>query len=157
VTMCCLHAQAIAHGDVDAAAASRDHALRHALAADAGRALGLVGTLRGDAAVLEAAYRELGAIGAVRRQRVVAFELRRTGHRVPHSPAGGEAFSPVEVELVGLVTAGLTNRAVAERMGLSAKTVEVYLSRIYRKTGLRSRVELAVAAHDGRLGHLPDV
>ena len=37
---------------------------------------------------------------------------------------------------------------------LSAKTVEVYLSRVYRKLGVRSRVELAVAARAGSVGAL---
>ena len=156
VTMARLHAQAITHGDLIAATAARDHAVRHGLVADAGRALGVIGARRGDAGMLDEAYRELGAVGAVRRQRAVARELRRTGHRVPHSTAGGERFSPVEGELVSLVTDGLTNRQVADRMGLSAKTVEVYLSRIYRKAGLRSRVELAVAVRDGRLGALAE-
>ena len=36
-------------------------------------------------------------------------------------------------------------------MNLSPKTIEVYLSRIYAKTGCRSRVVLAVAVRDGRL------
>jgi DNA-binding CsgD family transcriptional regulator len=152
VTMARLHAQAITHGDVLAATTARHHAVRHGLVADAGRALGVIGALRGDAGLLDEAYRELGAVGALRRQRAVARELRRTGRRVPHSTASREQFSPVEGELVSLVTDGLTNRQVADRMGLSAKTVEVYLSRIYRKAGLRSRVELAVAVRDGRLG-----
>jgi DNA-binding NarL/FixJ family response regulator len=70
---------------------------------------------------------------------------------VPHAPPSAAELSPVEVEVVSLVSAGLTNRQIAERMGLSPKTVEVYLSRIYVKTGHRSRVELAVA----RLGPPP--
>jgi DNA-binding NarL/FixJ family response regulator len=64
---------------------------------------------------------------------------------VPHAPPSSAELSPVEIEVVSLVSAGLTNRQIAERMGLSPKTVEVYLSRIYVKTGRRSRVELAVA------------
>jgi DNA-binding NarL/FixJ family response regulator len=151
VTMHCLHAQAVVHGDVDAATSALEHARRHGLDADAGRALGLVGALTGDADALGDAYRELGQLGAVWRQRAVAHALRRLGRRVPHAPPSAAELSPVEVEVVSLVSAGLTNRQIAERMGLSPKTVEVYLSRIYVKTGHRSRVELAVA----RLGPPP--
>ena len=42
-------------------------------------------------------------------------------------------------------------RQVAAKAGLSPKTVEVYLSRIYSKTGCQSRVELAVAVNSGDL------
>jgi DNA-binding CsgD family transcriptional regulator len=151
VTMYCLHARAVVDRDVEAATAALEHAQRHGLGADAGRALGLLGALTADAGALGDSYRELGRLGAVWRQRVVAHDLRRLGHRVPHAPPSAAELSPVEVEVVSLVTAGLTNRQIAERMGLSPKTVEVYLSRIYVKTGHRSRVELAVA----RLGPPP--
>jgi DNA-binding NarL/FixJ family response regulator len=145
ITMDCLHATAAVCGDVDAATAAVDHARRHGLAADAGRALGQLGALTADAGALGDAYRELGELGAVWRQRAVAHDLRRLGHRVPHAPPSSAELSPVEIEVVSLVSAGLTNRQIAERMALSPKTVEVYLSRIYGKTGRRSRVELAVA------------
>ena len=47
--------------------------------------------------------------------------------------------------VAGLVGAGHTNRETAELLGLSAKTVEWNLSRIYRALGVRSRTELAAA------------
>ncbi len=150
ITMECLHAQAVVHGDIEAATAALEHARRHGLAADAARALGLVGALTADGGLLGDAYRELGQLGATWRQRAVAHDLRRLGHRVPHGPPSSAELSPVEVEVVSLVSAGLTNRQIAEHMGLSPKTVEVYLSRIYVKTGHRSRVELAVARLDQR-------
>ena len=146
ITMDCLHAQAVVFGDVDAATAALEHARRHGLAADAGR--GPRPARRPDRRrrALGDAYRELGELGAVWRQRAVAHDLRRLGHRVPHAPPSSAELSPVEIEVVSLVSAGLTNRQIAERMGLSPKTVEVYLSRIYVKTGRRSR---------GRAGRVP--
>jgi DNA-binding NarL/FixJ family response regulator len=42
-----------------------------------------------------------------------------------------------------LVAAGRTNREVAAELFLSVNTVEAYLTRIYRKQGVRSRTELA--------------
>jgi len=44
-----------------------------------------------------------------------------------------------------LVARGSTNREVAAALGLSAKTVEWHLSRLYRKVGVRSRTEFALA------------
>lgn len=60
-------------------------------------------------------------------------------------------LTPREVELVGYVQSGLSNREIAERAHLSAKSVEGYLTRIYLKTGCHSRVELAVAAVNGQI------
>jgi DNA-binding CsgD family transcriptional regulator len=48
-----------------------------------------------------------------------------------------------EAEVVMLVSEGLSNRAVAERLTLSVRTVESYLYRAMLKTGTTSRDELA--------------
>ncbi len=44
-----------------------------------------------------------------------------------------------------LVASGRTNNEVAESLHLSARTVEWNLSKLYRKLGVRSRTELAMA------------
>lgn len=53
-------------------------------------------------------------------------------------PAG---LSAREVEVLRLVATGLTNAEVAGKLFLSSRTVEWYLSSIYRKLGLHSRTE----------------
>jgi DNA-binding CsgD family transcriptional regulator len=40
------------------------------------------------------------------------------------------------------VASGMTNRDVAAKLYISAKTVEATLARVYRKLGIRSRAEL---------------
>jgi LuxR family transcriptional regulator, maltose regulon positive regulatory protein len=52
-------------------------------------------------------------------------------------------LSPTEERVARLVVAGRSNPEVAEELGLSRKTVEWHLSRVYRKLGARSRAELA--------------
>lgn len=47
-----------------------------------------------------------------------------------------------EVEVVEQLLEGLTNRQIAQQLGLSPRTIEVHLSRIYRKTGVPSRSAL---------------
>jgi DNA-binding CsgD family transcriptional regulator len=42
------------------------------------------------------------------------------------------------------IASGRTNREIAAALGVSPKTVEAHLSRIYRKLEVRSRTELAV-------------
>ncbi|MGA8455744.1 MAG: LuxR C-terminal-related transcriptional regulator, partial [Streptosporangiaceae bacterium] len=41
---------------------------------------------------------------------------------------------------------------IAHMLNISVKTVEAYLTRLYRKTSCSSRVELAVAVTERRLG-----
>lgn len=92
-------------------------------------------------AVLEQAlelFEELGAALWVERARE---ELGRVGLR-PRAPSG---LTPTERKVAELVAAGRTNREVAAELFVSVKTVELYLTRIYRKHGVRSRTELARA------------
>jgi DNA-binding CsgD family transcriptional regulator len=51
-------------------------------------------------------------------------------------------MTPTEQRVAELTAAGMTNREVAGRMFVSPKTVEVNLTRIYRKLGVRSRAQL---------------
>jgi two-component system, NarL family, nitrate/nitrite response regulator NarL len=57
-----------------------------------------------------------------------------------------ELLSSRERNMVKLVRAGLRNREIAEKLGVTEGTVKVYLNRIYKKTGARNRTELAVRA-----------
>ena len=53
-----------------------------------------------------------------------------------------EGLTPSEQRVAELAVSGLTNRDIAATLFISPKTVEVNLSRIYRKLNIRSRVEL---------------
>ena len=59
----------------------------------------------------------------------------------PGSPSGG--LTPGERRVAELAAAGLSNKQIAARLYLSAGTVEVQLSRVYAKLGIRSRAQLA--------------
>ena len=64
-----------------------------------------------------------------------------------HSPSalnaqGIEHLSKRELEVVGCVAQGMTNREIAKRLGLSEHTIKNYLFRIYDKIGASSRIEL---------------
>ena len=55
-----------------------------------------------------------------------------------------------EIDVIGRVVAGSTNAEVAASLGLSEKTIESHLHRLFDRYGLLSRTELAVlATHEG--------
>ena len=75
------------------------------------------------------------------------------GKRTVGSQAGGPGnlLSPREREVLDLVAQGYTNQKIADRLGLSVKTVETYRSRLVEKLGLRSRADLVRYALDSGL------
>jgi DNA-binding NarL/FixJ family response regulator len=56
--------------------------------------------------------------------------------RIPGRQSAG-SLTPTEERVARLAAEGLTNREIAERTFLSPKTVEVNLTRVYRKLGVR--------------------
>lgn len=51
-----------------------------------------------------------------------------------------------ELEIVGEIAAGATNREIATRFGISEETVKRHLSNIFDKVGVSNRLELALYA-----------
>ncbi|MFD0318099.1 ATP-binding protein [Streptomyces flavalbus] len=60
----------------------------------------------------------------------------------PAPPAALEGLAAMERQVAALVMEGATNREIAARLFISVKTVEATLTRVYRKLGIRSRVDL---------------
>jgi DNA-binding NarL/FixJ family response regulator len=81
---------------------------------------------------------------------LAASALQTTlGRRPPGGPAG--PLSPREREVLDLIAQGYTNQQIADRFGLSVKTIETHRSRLVEKLGLRSRAELVRYALDSGL------
>jgi len=53
-------------------------------------------------------------------------------------------LTPREREIIELVSQGLKNREIAERLSITPGTVKVHLMHVFEKTGARDRYELAV-------------
>ncbi len=64
---------------------------------------------------------------------------------VPVAPAVDE-LTPREVEVLGFVGHGLTNREIAERLVVSPRTVKAHVEHIIEKLGARDRTDAAVRA-----------
>lgn len=61
------------------------------------------------------------------------------------------ALSPREREVLLWIGHGLANAEIGARLGLSAGTVKVHVSRILGKLGCANRVQAAILAHDAGL------
>ena len=59
--------------------------------------------------------------------------------------SGLKLLTPREEQVVALVANGLSNREIAQELGLSEHTVKKYLFRIFDKLGISSRVEIGRA------------
>ena len=57
---------------------------------------------------------------------------------VPRRPRA-DGLTSREVEILRLVTSGLTNRQLAEELGVSTRTVDAHLRSVYAKLGVKSR------------------
>jgi DNA-binding NarL/FixJ family response regulator len=88
------------------------------------------------------------ALGAAALVTHARHELRAAGAR-PRSTAltGPAALTPAERRITERAAAGETNRAIAESLFVTSKTVELHLRNAYRKLGVSSRRELP-----GKLG-----
>ena len=76
--------------------------------------------------------------------------VRATNHK------GLELLSARERQVVQYLAGGMTNREIAESLGLSPHTVKNYLFRIFDKLGVSSRTELLYLTMSGAPARTPD-
>jgi DNA-binding NarL/FixJ family response regulator len=77
-------------------------------------------------------------------------QLDRSGFR----PAGPFDLTETEEQIAELVARGMTNMEAGKALFVTDRTIEANLSKIYRKLGVRSRTELAVAWGERQLSAL---
>jgi len=84
-----------------------------------------------------------GQIWANSEQMTFAVEALATSPMVRAVDAHGlSLLSKREMDVVRSLAEGLTNREIAERLGLSQHTIKNYLFRVYDKLGVSNRLEL---------------
>jgi ATP/maltotriose-dependent transcriptional regulator MalT len=151
-------ARLAARGDSAAAIPELEAAIADdvALPPDVGRArLALAGALR-----RERQYRQARDVAELVRAQFAELGMppfvaaaERELARIPGRRAGTESeLTAAETRIAELVAGGRTNKDVAAELVLSVKTVEVTLTRVYEKLGVRSRTELAVHFRDDLAG-----
>lgn len=151
-----LHARAVAEPDDSARVALLQRALEVAGAGGGGASLEAVrarlelgSTLARMGRRVEArgalrpALADAHAAGAVLLAKRARRELVATGLR-PRKAAlsGPESLTPRQRQICDLAAAGKSNRAIAQELFLSMKTVETHLAAAFRKLGVGSRDDL---------------
>jgi NarL family two-component system response regulator YdfI len=103
------------------------------------RRLGVRAVLREDATA-----DELAAAIAATRAGLVALHpdaLRAPAEARAAEPRGGAALTPREREILEMMAEGMSNRAIASRLGISSQTVKFHVASIFAKLGASSRTE----------------
>jgi DNA-binding CsgD family transcriptional regulator len=88
--------------------------------------------------------------GAERLEERIHDELRIAGAR-PRRRAlsGADSLTPGERRVAVAAAGGSTNREIAQDLFVSLRTVEMHLTNAYRKLGISSRSQLAIAIEPG--------
>jgi predicted ATPase/DNA-binding CsgD family transcriptional regulator len=86
----------------------------------------------------------------------VGYARRGRGER-GRPRIGWASLTPTERDVAGLVSRGCSNTEIGEQLLVSVNTVKTHLSRIYAKTGIEGRTELAAEAarRSERAGGVP--
>ncbi len=82
---------------------------------------------------------------------VVATFICRDEHDEAEATAARPVLSHRELEVLELLTQGLQNKEIAQRLFVSTNTVKYHVKRIYRAVGVASRTELLSRAYAGSL------
>ena len=139
--------RALVTGDADAARSAVGAADGGTLVFEGARARLAVGQLDPvEVDAVTAAYRTFQALGADKLRRQAAALLTDRGAKVPRQRSSRSGLlTNAEMAIARLVQQGMRNKEIAVFLHYSPRTVEVYLSRIYAKLAVSSRLELARA------------
>jgi DNA-binding NarL/FixJ family response regulator len=87
--------------------------------------------------------------------------IEQAGHEVVDAPQTGFAaapdaepralLTPRELEVLGAIGEGLTNKAIARRLEISLHTVKFHIESLFRKLNARTRTEALANAAERRV------
>jgi DNA-binding NarL/FixJ family response regulator len=82
---------------------------------------------------------------SITRRLIEEFSATRTPHPAPPELA---ELSPRELEVLGLIARGLSNREISDHLIVSETTVKTHVARVLSKLGVRDRVQAVVLAYE---------
>lgn len=65
----------------------------------------------------------------------------------PPEPALAALLSPREIEVACLAADGASNREIAEKLGITERTVKAHMGAVFEKLGVRDRLQLVLRLH----------
>ncbi|WP_330273672.1 AAA family ATPase [Lentzea sp. NBC_00516] len=135
----------IVHRDVESLREAVSEAALGGLEFEKARAQLALGEVSDDEVpMLVEAYTAFQRLGAHGLRRQAGTRLRALGAKVPRARSKAPGLlTEAEENVARLVQQGMRNRDIAAALHYSPRTIEVYLSRIYAKLHVSSRLELA--------------
>jgi two-component system nitrate/nitrite response regulator NarL len=79
-------------------------------------------------------------------ERAAVHELGRFARQARGGSEVADTITPRERQILQLLAEGLTMRQVARRLGISPRTVETHVAKLYRKLDVRTRVQAIARA-----------
>lgn len=111
------------------------------------------------ASIFERHWSSFRSLRAIPWEQRAEAELRATGETTrKRDPSTLDQLTPQEIQIVGLVADGLTNREIAAQLYLSTPTIDHHLRKVFTKLGIASRTQLvrhwycSVSRTESRLG-----
>jgi DNA-binding NarL/FixJ family response regulator len=81
--------------------------------------------------------------------RLLSLVAERAIVRRTPAPLGALRMTTREQEITALIADGLSNKEIAQRLGIAAYTVKSHVHNILEKLALHTRLEIAAHAHRG--------
>ncbi len=81
-----------------------------------------------------------------RHEQNAVMELGRLARRARQGSETRASLTPREMEILVMISRGATMRQVGRALGISPRTVETHVGKLYRKLGVRTRVQAVAQA-----------
>jgi len=79
-------------------------------------------------------------------EQAAVMALGRFAQQAREGSEAQAALTPRELEILVMVSHGLTMRQIGRRLDISPRTVETHVAKLYRKLGVRTRVQAVARA-----------
>jgi two-component system nitrate/nitrite response regulator NarL len=86
-------------------------------------------------------------VGQQLMHKIIAGKVVDKDKKNPANNLDLEKLTEREIEVANLIAQGVSNKEIADKLDITERTVKSHLNSIYNKTGVHSRLQLAILAH----------